>query len=257
MNTVVFLTQQNKAEMAEAIKDLADKQTSIVNGAFVVCHQSCISQKEAHRLAAPLISKFRTGGFVKAASNLSLAHDGQIAVMFARFVALAYIRYPGPWLILDEPVRARVNDWAKAALDLHNLHGGKVVSCVKPEGKSLLAVGPMTIQLSVKAMKMLHFATNESWRSRGRFLLMNAGLRALDPKDSVFVAPQAAQAVAQEPIPEPEPAKAPKQSVGGDDEDRRILMDMIERYTGKRPHHFTGIDKLKEMAQKIEQQANA
>jgi hypothetical protein len=267
MNTVLFLTQENKNEMADSIRLLASKQHDIVNGALVVCHQSCISEKEAKRIANPLSAKFRTGGLVKAASNVKMSHDGQIAVMFARFVALAYIRFPGPWLVIDEPTGVKVENWAKAVLDQHNLHGGKVVSLVKQDGKSLLSYGPVSIHLNIKTMKMLHFATNESWRSRGRYLLMNSGLRALAPELSPFCP---ISECSQPPTITPEKFEQLKAdviklhtadardvlSVGGENEDRRLLMDKIERATGKRPHHFTGIDKLKEMVQQLEQPAS-
>lgn len=263
MNTVLFLTQENKNEMADSIRLLASKQHDIVNGALVVCHQSCISEKEAKRIANPLSAKFRTGGLVKAASNVKMNHDGQIAVMFARFVALAYIRFPGPWLVIDEPTGVKVDNWAKAVLDQHNLNGGKVVSLVKQDGKSLLSYGPISMHLNIKTMKMLHFATNESWRSRGRFLLMNAGLRAVDPEKSLFckvsecegppVAPEKVADLDEGPYPKSFERKEPVLSVGGENEDRRLLMDKVERITGKRPHHFTGIDKLREMVQQLDQ----
>lgn len=261
MNTVIFLTQENKNEMADSIRLLASKQHDIVNGALIICHQSCISEKEAKRIANPLSAKFRTGGLVKAASNTKIHHDGQIAVMFARFVALAYIRFPGPWLIIDEPTGVNVDNWAKAVLNQHNLYGGKVVGMAKQEGKSLLTYGPLSVQLNVKTMKMLHFATNESWRSRGRFLLMNAGLRPVEPEKSVFCNISECDTT---PTPEVETSAVdvanqpnkPNVSVGGENEDRRLLMDQIQRATGKRPHHFTGIDKLREMVQQLEQPAS-
>jgi hypothetical protein len=109
-------------------------------------------------------------------------------------------------------------------------------------------------------MKMLHFATNESWRSRGRYLLMNAGLRAIDPEKSAFCpisecsqAPTPVSDFDEGPYPKSFERKEPELSVGGENEDRRLLMDKIQRETGKRPHHFTGIDKLKEMVQQLEQ----
>lgn len=248
MNTAIFLTQENKQAMAESIRLLAAKQHTIVNGALIVCHQSCISEKEAKRIANPLIEKFRTGAMIKTASNTRIPHDGQLAVMFSKFVALAYIRYPGAWLIIDTPADARVENWAKAALDQHNLHGGKVVGCAHQEGKSLLTYGPVTIQLHVKTMKMLHFATNESWRSRGRFLLMNAGLKAVEPEKAVFCEIGAQPATKAE--------VKPQAAAETDADEREALMKAIEKHTGKRPHHFTGIDKLRELVQQIDPSAS-
>jgi hypothetical protein len=290
MNTVVFLTQTNKHDMAESIKRLADKQHDKVNGALIVCHQSAVSAKEALRIAAPLSGKYATGGLVKAATNSNISNDGQIAVMMARFVTLAYVRYPGPWLILDAPADAGVENWAEALLKQHRLNGGKVVGMGKQEGKSVLTYGPITIQLSAKTMRLLHFSTNESWRSRGRFLLMNAGLKivpevasVLTPstKTSSYVDPKQNYPMKVAPLGDVEFAKppltpekleqlkkdvvalhAPDQisepaltSADSDGFERASLVKAIEKATGKRPHHFTGIDKLRQMVQEIEQPA--
>lgn len=282
MNTVIFLTQTNKADMAESIKRLAEKQHEKVNGALVVCHQSAVSAKEALRIAAPLSGKYATGGLVKASTNASISSDGQIAVMMARFVTLAYVRYPGPWLILDSPADARVENWAEALLKQHRVNGGKVVGMGREEGKSVLTYGPITIQLSSKTMRMLHFSTNESWRSRGRFLLMNAGLKLVDPSSApLFTTAEVTTAgnppVKIEPLGEVKFARPPitpeqfeqlKKDVvalhtpdsdpGLNDQAERTTLSMkIEKATGKRPHHFTGIDKLRQMVQEIEQPAEA
>jgi hypothetical protein len=283
MNTVVFLTQTNKNDMAESIKRLADKQHDKVNGAFIVCHQSAVSAKEALRIAAPLSGKYATGGLVKAATNANISNDGQIAVMMARFVTLAYVRYPGPWLVLDAPADARVDNWADALLKQHRVNGGKVVGMGKEEGKSILTYGPITIQLSAKTMRLLHFSTNESWRSRGRFLLMNAGLKVI-PEESSVLAPASSSATSI-PLKENPPVdvgsldnlatnqaldvsftstiiKHPAIEIDGkwvklEDLSSKDLIDMLEKATGKRPHHFTGIDKLRQMVQEIEQPAEA
>jgi hypothetical protein len=257
MNTVVFLTQTNKLDMAESIKRLADKQHDKVNGALIVCHQSAVSAKEALRIAAPLSGKFATGGLVKAATNAQISNDGQIAVMMARFVALAYVRYPGPWLILDGPADARVDNWADALLKQHRVNGGKVVGLGLPEGKSVLTYGPITIQLAAKTMRLLHFSTNESWRSRGRFLLMNAGLKVVPEESSVLV--PASSSATSIPLKENPPVDVGSLDDLGinDTQERTILSMKIEKATGKRPHHFTGIDKLRQMVQEIEQPAEA
>lgn len=248
--------------MAKSVQLLAEKQTEKVNGALIVCHQSAVPAKEAQKIAQPLIDKFVTGALVKASTNMKMPHHGQISVMFSRFVALAYARYPGPWLIIDSPSDANVENWAKAAIDKHNLHGGKVVGTARKDGKTLLTYGPLTIHLSSKSMRMLHFSTNESWRSRGRYLLMNAGLQTVDPEEWVFREIEASES--QSPsTKQPEQIKEDAASMHTREEveekqwdpndEREGLMNLIQKATGKRPHHFTGLDKLREMVQQLEQ----
>ena len=266
MNTVIFITKQNKEEMAQSIQRLAARQPTRVNGALIVCHQSAVSAKEVERIARPLIDKFVTGAAVKAASNMQMSHDGQIAVMLARFVALAYARYPGPWLVIDSPCEANVDGWAEAAVKQHLLHGGKVSGCATRDGKTLLTHGPLTIQLQLKTMRMLHFSTNESWRSRGRYLLMNSGLREVAPEASLFrplnecyakrLTPaqfeQLKTGVAKLHTPDAEPA--PPVAAVFEGAEKVELLNLIEKATGKRPHHFTGLDKLREIVQQLNEQ---
>jgi hypothetical protein len=124
-------------------------------------------------------------------------------------------------------------------------------------------------------MRMLHFATNESWRSRGRYLLMGAGLKVVPNEDAVFqsLSPEAPQkskltnamindafeklggadavlgAIKEPAIPVATYNGPPKDLI----EEREELAALVEKATGKKPHHFTGIDKLREMVQSLDQ----
>lgn len=261
MNTVIFLTKDNKEQMAECIRLLAERQNAKVNGALIIAHQTVITSKEAQRIARPLIEKFTTTSAVTGSANFSLSHDAQIASLFARFCILAYSRFPGAWLVIDEPWAPLVDNWAQESLKTHGKYGGKASGLAKRDGKTLLTYGPTTLQLPGQAIKMFRFSTNESWRSRGRYLLVGSGFKALEPKDALF-RPYGMDheimelAKSTEPSAPAEPATVDKM-VDKVVADHDALLDQIEKATGKRPHHFTGIDKLRKMAQDLNQPANA
>jgi hypothetical protein len=248
MNTVIFLTKSNKADMARSIQLLAERQTAKVNGALIISHQSVISAKEAQRIARPLIDVFATTSSIKSSGNFSLSHDAQVAAMFARFAMLAYSRFPGAWLVIDEPSVPLVDNWAQAILRLHGSRGGKSCGLAEQDGKTFLTRGPITLQLSAQMMKMFRFSTNESWRSRGRYLLMGNGFSRLEEKEALFRRLDEAL---------PEEQKTSISEHGEDEFEKDQLISFIEKATGKRPHHFTGIDKLRQMAQQLEQPAQA
>jgi hypothetical protein len=269
MNTVIFLTKDNKAEMAEAIKALAARQLTKVNGALVIAHQTVIPSKEAQRIARPLIEKFQTTSAITSSGNFSLSQEAQIAAMFARFAMLAYSRFPGGWLILDEPTAPLINDWSQAVDKLHKTHGGRACGLARQDGKTTLTHGPITLQIPWQTMKMFRFSTNESWRSRGRYLLIGAGFQPISEAEAVFCKVDEEQGrfrgvlVTDKPeyTPTAEPVvntawKADPAFVEGPDE-RAQLSARLEEATGKRPHHFTGIDKLRQMVQALDQPAQA
>lgn len=274
MNTVIFLTKSNKDDMARSIQLLAERQTAKVNGALIISHQSVISSKEAQRIARPLIDVFATTSSIKSSGNFSLSHDAQVAAMFARFAMLAYSRFPGAWLIIDEACAPTADNWAQAILRLHGGRGGKSCGLAEQDGKTLITKGPITLQLPAQMMKMFRFSTNESWRSRGRYLLMGNGFQRLDEKEALFCKleeaendeePRAFEVGGKFAKPEdlassesqisPELVGAEGSSEAPDE--RLMLSNQIEQATGKRPHHFTGIDKLRQMAQQLEQPAQA
>ena len=260
--------------MARSIQLLAERQTAKVNGALIISHQSAISPKEAQRIARPLIDVFATTSAIKSSTNFSLSHDAQIAAMFARFAMLAYSRFPGAWLIIDEACAPTTDNWAQAILRLHGSRGGKSCGLAEQDGKTLLTKGPITLQLSAQMMKMFRFSTNESWRSRGRYLLMGNGFQRLHDKEAVFCKLDEAendgklrafavdgQWVKPEDLSPSEPKINPEwvDAEGSPEapDERLMLSHQIEQATGKRPHHFTGIDKLRQMAQQLEQPAQA
>ena len=267
MNTVIFLTKSNKADMARSIQLLAERQTAKVNGALIISHQSVISAKEAQRIARPLIDVFATTSSIKSSGNFSLSHDAQLAAMFARFAMLAYSRFPGAWLVIDEPSVPLVDNWAQAVLRLHGSRGGKSCGLAEQDGKTFLTRGPITLQLSAQMMKMFRFSTNESWRSRGRYLLMGNGFSRLEEKEALFRRLDETAEAAPEGFVFTNPIqKHPAVMIDGNwvklsdltpDQERDLYSSAIEKATGKRPHHFTGIDKLREMAQQLEQPAQA
>ena len=264
MNTVIFLTKDNKKDMAEAVRLLAHRQITKVNGALIVVHQTVISAKEAHKIVEPLVERFVITSAINTSGNFSLSHDAQIASMFAKFVMIAYSKFPGPWLILDAPSAPLVDNWAQAVHTLHMSKGGKSSGLAKVDGKTFLTHGPIVLQLPWQPMKMFRFSTNESWRSRGRYLIMGSGFAKISAEESVFcrldqmpqpypgeviAAPESTQVVAAlPPLMPPDFAKVEL-------DEREALAKYIEELTGKRPHHFTGLDKLRSMAQELHQPA--
>ena len=263
MNTVIFLTKDNKKDMAEAVRLLAHRQQTKVNGALIVVHQTVISAKEAHKIVEPLVEKFVITSAINTSGNFGLSHDAQIASMFAKFVMIAYSKFPGPWLVLDDPSAPLVDNWAQAVHTLHMSKGGKSSGLAKVDGKTLLTHGPIVLQLPWQPMKMFRFSTNESWRSRGRYLIMGSGFARLTEEESVFCPLDQAPSGVTELVIQPSGPVESEAPIMTPDfakvelDERDALARYIEEVTGKRPHHFTGLDKLRSIAQELNQPAQA
>lgn len=238
MNTVIFITKENKKEMETSIRLLAEKQEAKINGALIISHQSSISVKEVGRICSPLVKLFTTGAMIQSSANHMLSHKAQIASMLSKFVMLAYSRYPGPWLIIDEPTNPKVSNWAAAAMKLYSGCGRKVCGRAATDGKTLLSYGPIIIGIPLQAMKLFRFSTGECWRARGRYLLVGHGFHVVSDDEAVF-----------EPIPDDGAESLPPNASA----EREQLANLIQEATGKRPHHMTGLDKLRETAQSLSQ----
>jgi hypothetical protein len=186
MNLAIFITKANREEMRAVCARLANSQHQLVNGAICVVHQIQLDPKEVAVITAPLTAKFKVKAALPVQANLNHKEEQQLALLFSRFLLAAYAKYPGAWLLMDEPAGARGDNWMQVAEKQHAANGGKMTGKGLVDKGSLLPVGPVTLSLPYQQLKFLKFATNESWRSRGKFFFARCGFQQIPHDQYLF-----------------------------------------------------------------------
>jgi hypothetical protein len=265
MNLALFVTQANKASLPGIVSSLAASQQELVNGAIVVIHDSLIPKSDLS-FTLPLADRFKVSASLPVQVNAAHSESDHLAAMFSSFLTVAYARYPGPWLLFDEPALPKGDNWMQAALRQHGAFGGKMTGRASVNPGSTRPIGPVTLEFDFKALKVLRFPTRQNWRERGQFLFSRAGFQLVPADQWLFsmrnpecAAAQSEPAIAH-PVaveatqleggvfiePNPEYFTPPLESLTDDE-----LRDLIRVATGKAPHHFTGRDKLLQMAKEL------
>lgn len=275
MNLALFVTKSNMASLAGLVQQAAELQRETVNGALIVAHDHTLKPADI-AFTLDLAARFKASASLPVQVNASHSEPEQIASMFSGFLTSAYTRYPGPWLLFDEPALPKEENWMQAALRQHGAFGGKMTGRAITNPGSARPIGPVTMELDFKALKFLRFPTRQSWRERGQFLFARHGFQLVPADQWLFrmeraetaemaleVEPTqgetAAIADTTPPAPiestQPESARPrinPEYIANEDaipDEDLRKL---IETASGKKPHHFTGREKLLAMARELQ-----
>lgn len=285
MNLALLLTSENSEDIASFCKEASLLQKSPVNGGLVVVHHDGMSVDVVKSLTSPLLPLFPSATLVKAAINHKAPPDGKLASLFSTFLMAGYSLHPGPWLIVDGPGNPRAEDFLTKLDFQHRAYGGTVTGRGTRFPGSFRPVGPITLELSQKSLKLLRYPSLESWRERGQFLFARVGYGVVSLAEYLFhtqekeepavpVAPANLEDVNPKvgpvpdverpsradvwasipqpilaPLPTPQPpAPPPKKTKHVETE----LLDRVEALTGKRPHHFTGKDKLEELISEAE-----
>lgn len=186
MNLAIFITKANREEMREVCTQLAAKQTTPVNGALCVIHQAQVAAKDVAELTRELAARFKVKVALPVSANLSQKHDAQLALLFSRFLLGAYARYPGPWLLMDEPAQPREDNFMQLLDKQHAAYGGRITGKGLVDKGSLLPTGPITLDIPYAQLKFLKFSTNESWRSRGKFFFARCGFAQIPHGQYLF-----------------------------------------------------------------------
>lgn len=276
MNLAIFITQTNQEEMRQLCSRLAAMQETIVNGALCVTHQDVVSLSMVTEITRELSERFKVKVALPVQSATTQSHDSQLALLFSRFLLGAYSAYPGAWLLMDQPATPRSTNFMQLAEKQHAAYGGKLTGKGILDQGSLLLVGPVSLDIPYQMIKFLRFATNESWRSRGRFFFSRCGFQSIPHDQYLFelakpVHAESPQVVEPADVHEPTffDAKAKEDAVefmrlshgfpavavvNADitptvlaEPTKKELLDAAEVATGTRPHHFTSEAKLKAM----------
>lgn len=250
MNLALFVTKESLPSLPALVARMASLQKDTVNGVLVVIHDSFIPVS-ALNFTLPLATKFKVRASLPVQVNASHSVAEQASSMFARFLTSAYTRYPGPWLLFDEPAEPKQENFMQALLKQHGAHGGKMTGRAITNPGSATPVGPVTLELDFKLLRFLRFPTRQSWRERGQFLFVRGGFQLIPAEDWLFTMRRPEPA---EPKPEVEATQPNIISPHPDDLDSysdEMLAQLLLDQTGKRPHHFTGRDKLLQMAKEL------
>lgn len=239
MNLAVFITHDTIAKLEPLFGRMAELQRTTANGCLCAVASATLPKERVLQALGDLPSRFKASAHLPVQTNSDFTLAARHAQMFGRFLLGAYSRYPGPWLMFDEPAEPVKEDFMQELLRQHGSHGGRMTGRGRKDVGSIEPVGPVTLELPQQGLRFLRYGTNESWRSRGRYHFQRAGFQLVEPGEWLFRMEPAerAELVANE-------SGQPVDSLGND-----ALIQLIEQRTGKRPHHFTGREKLISMAQ--------
>lgn len=243
MNLALFVTQESLSTLPALVAEMAEKQQETVNGACVVLHDSNIKPADLSFTLA-LARRFKTSGSLSVQVNSSLCEASQNASLFSQLLVSAYARYPGPWLIFDEPASPKEKNFMQELLRQHGKYGGRMTGRAVTEPGSARPVGPVTLELEFKILRFLRYPTRQSWRERGQFLFARSGFQLVPANEWLFNMGkvESTQYVSREDFS----GEAPDESLTDDELRAKIAMA-----TGTKPHHFTGREKLLSMAREL------
>lgn len=250
MNLALFVTKSNMASLAGLVQQAAELQRETVNGALIVAHDHTLKPADI-AFTLDLAARFKASASLPVQVNASHSEPEQVASMFSGFLTSAYTRYPGPWLLFDEPALPKEENWMQAALRQHGAFGGKMTGRAITNPGSARPIGPVTLELDFKALKFLRFPTRQSWRERGQFLFARSGFQLVPVEQWLFTMERVE--ATQEPEQEPE-LDFNKVVVTTDlrEQSDEEIAAFIGRVSGKKPHHFTGREKLLAMARELQ-----
>lgn len=254
MNLAIFVTRANRAALPELLARMADLQKVTVNGACVVVHDSSL-KGPALSCTLALARRFKASASLPVQVSSDYPEAGQIASMFSRFLTSAYTRYPGPWLLFDDPAEPKGENFMQELLKQHGAYGGRMSGRATTAPGCATPVGPITLELDFKALKFMRFPTRQSWRERGQFLFARAGFQLVPPGEWLFTMrkTESAEPALEVESTQLEPQFSASLTVndfdGTSDEN---LARFIEKVSGKKPHHSTGRNKLLSMAKELQ-----
>ena len=231
MNLALFVTHDNLEQVRALVPILAERQQQTVNGCCLLIHSSTIPSAIINEMAARIFPRFRANALLPVQSNSGHPNHAKLASMFGRFLLGAYSRYPGAWLLMDEPAEPVVDNFMQAAERQHGAFGGKMTGRAVINKGACVPVGPVTLELPQNILRFLRFPTGDSWRTRAQHLFLRAGFQLVPADQWLFSMG--------------EPSHVQDAAAGKDDElsDEELVRRVTEA-TGKKPHHFTGRDKL-------------
>lgn len=200
MNLAIFLLPDTVESMKPILKAMAERQKQQVNGCLCVIHSDHIPKDVVLEVASELASRFVTSASLPVQVNNQLSLDARMAHMFGHFLLEAYASYPGPWLLFDEPAEPVKDDFMQLIERQHGAFGGKMTGRADCTPGGARPIGPVTLELNQHHLKFLRYSTTESWRSRGRYLFVQAGFRLVPQDQWLF-------SMSADPVSNQEPAK--------------------------------------------------
>lgn len=212
MNLVLLVNTLNLSQIREFIKAAAASQQDKAQGALAVVYQKRVGKDFIEAMVTPLLAKFSAGAQIAVDVNSELSNDSRNATLFAIFVAQAYSRFPGPWLVVDGPGLPKGTNFIQALSKQHKGLGGDASGRATKDGSSLIPVGPVVIGLPVQKLSWFSPGATESWRAKARFLLGRCGFRQVPLDEYLFQIPKAlteAPAAIQAPVGIPSPVVPP------------------------------------------------
>lgn len=258
MNTVILVTTHNLEEVKKFAEELSKRQKKDNSGKLLITGGSYLPDEDLHEIKDSLSGQYEAFECTKVQLSETPPHYSQVATMIAVFMMQRYVSVPGPWLVIDGYTSISDDDPLSIFENQHNLgmseNSGRAI--IGPD-QGVVPIGPVVLGASVKKIKTLRSTSGEDWRQRGRFAFKICSWNQIDPQDYPFKIAESPDASPVESFDGAQPIAAKKKSVSkktasaGDDNPKASepskseLFARIAKLGGEKPHHATGIKRLK------------
>lgn len=170
MNLALFINQENFQDLEDTIDSLVSRTSDQHNGAVVLVYHNFIEKAQIIPLANKLAPRFKSVNTLPIDLNVNMKKQGKEAQAFAQFLVNAYSRYPGPWMVIDSYTEFTKDDVLNYIEKTHRSLGKLVSGRGRTSPGSVIAIGPIVIELDGKSLAVLKHPVSEGWRSRGQFI---------------------------------------------------------------------------------------
>jgi len=266
MNTVILVTKHNLEEVKQFAQELSERQKKQNSGKLLITGGSYLSDEDLHEIQDLLSEQYEAFECTKVQLSETPPHYSQAATMIAVFMMQRYVSVPGPWLVIDGYAGISDDDPLSILDNQHNLgmaeNSGRAVIGAD---KGVVPIGPVVIGADVKKIKTLRSTSGEDWRQRGRFAFKICSWNQIDPENYPFktVDSSVESFDGAQPITAKKKSASKNAKVLGDDDSpdtsepsKSDLFARIAELGGKKPHHATGIKRLKKNISDLEKLAS-
>jgi hypothetical protein len=221
MNIVLLINSYNLEDIRSFVTAAAELQEEKADGAFLVIYQKTLGQESIEELVAPLAAKMSAAGTMPVPINEMLTNDGRTSSLFCYFLSQGYVRFPGPWLIVDGPGVPTKKNFIHILERQHGGLGGTCSGRFSADGIAQVPVGPLVLGVPVSSLTWFN-GGYESWRATMRFMFHQQGFKVVPldeylfslpsafnaPLESIETLPQAAEPAGPPASPSPSPVAA-------------------------------------------------
>jgi hypothetical protein len=238
--------------MKASAQKMFESQQTVHNGALAVVCDQLLNKEEVEAAFKPLSTKFKATVLIPVPVNRSSKPEVQNALLFGTFLIQGYGRFPGPWLVCDDKGVPAVPNFMDATERQHNSYTAKLTGRFDLKDQSALPIGPVVIDLPIRALKFLRYPVSTSWRERAQFFFSRCRLKNVSPSEYLFnlgdKEVKKEEKVADVAIPD---AAALDHVIDFNSLPREDVIEFIIRKTGRAPHHKLSQTKLVALAEEI------